>query len=78
MAVFISSTAETRDRREEGAATESRSTGDGVGIGTLKMRTEDQRVVYATSRGIKTSMLEIKKDRTVDYWRRARCLTVSD
>lgn len=61
MTVFISSTTETREKRGRGVEAEASSTGDGVGIGTLKMRIEDQRVVYATRRGMKTSMVDITR-----------------
>lgn len=55
--MLISSTTETRESRGEGVITELKSMGPGVGIGTLKARTENQRAVYATRRGVKTSML---------------------
>jgi len=58
MALFISSTTETRERRGKGVAAELSSAGDGVGIGTRKMTIEDQRVVYASRRGMKASMVD--------------------
>ena len=61
MTVFISSTTETREKRGRVVEAEASSTGDGVGIRTLKMRIEDQRIVYATRRGMKTSMVDITR-----------------
>ena len=72
MMEFISLTTETRERRGDAVMMELRSTGDGVGIGTLKMRIEDQRVVYASRRGIKTIMVDVTKGRAVDGWREER------
>ena len=77
MTMFISSTAETREKKGEGAAAETNSPGDGVGIGTLKMRIDDQRVVYAIRRGMKTSMVGTTKSRAADSLRRMRRLVVS-
>ena len=61
--VFISSITETRESKGEGVVTELKSMGPGVGIGTLKMRTDDQSAVYASRRGMKTSMLRSRGGR---------------
>ena len=68
--MFISSTAETRESKGEGVVAELKSMGPGVGIGTLKTRTENQRVAYATRRWVKTSMLmSITRERgTLQCW----------
>ena len=77
MTVFISSTTETREKKGEGAAAETNSPGYGVGIGILKKRIEDQRVVYVIRRGMKTSMVDTTKSQVADSLRRMRCLVVS-
>jgi hypothetical protein len=59
MTVFTLSTTETRESRGKGAADELSSIGDGVGIGILRTRTDDQRAVYAIRRGMKMSMTDI-------------------
>lgn len=59
MTVFISWTTETMECRGKGIAAEVDNRGSGVGIGTLKTRIEDHKVVYATRSGMKTSMVDI-------------------
>ena len=59
MTVFTPSTAETREIRGKGAPDKLSSMGDRVGIGTLRTRTDDQKAVYASRRGMKTSMVNI-------------------
>ena len=59
MSVFISSTTETMERRGKGTYGGVGCVGDGVGIGTLKTRIDDQKVAYANGRGMKMSMVNV-------------------
>ena len=62
MMIFTPSTTETRESRGKGAVVvELSNMGGGVGIGTLRMRTDDQKAVYATRRGTKMSMVNISR-----------------
>ena len=66
MTVFTPSTTETREIRGKGVAEELSSMGDGVGIGTLRTRTDDQKAVYASRRGTKMSMVNITQGYAID------------
>ena len=66
MTVFTPSTTETREIMGEGAPDKLSSMGDGVGIGTLRTRTDDQKAVYASRRGMKTSMVNVTQDWAID------------
>jgi len=72
MTEFTPSTTETREIRGRGVTDDLSSIWDGVGIGALRTRTDDQKAVYASRRGMKMSMANVDKS-IINSRRRTRC-----